>query len=79
MNTIRIRIDICYNVKIRLSYQPEKQLNVFFEKTSSLIVLVDLFGRTSSVRIKKHAVIENCRDSNVENPKRRVSDSGSGN
>ena len=72
MNTIRIRIDICYNVKIRLSHQAEKQLNVFFEKTSPLIVLVDLFGRTSSVRIKKHVVIENCRDSNRENPKRRV-------
>ena len=51
-DTIKIRIDSYYNVLIKLSNQPEKIImNVFFGETSPLYLFIDLFGRTTGIRI----------------------------
>ena len=51
-DTIKIRIDGYYNVLIKLSNQPEKIImNVFFGETSPLYLFIDLFGRTTGIRI----------------------------
>ena len=49
---IKIRIDCHYNVLIKLSNEPEKIImNVFFGETSPLYLFIDLFGRTTRIRI----------------------------